>query len=284
MPLVFDAKSFISDGRIAVDSLPPSANRDCSEVSNFINAVFKSNGLNCTDPDQYAQDWVSADRKVSFLVMAEALVNDLLPLPELDLVIVAHWSTDNELGHSISNAIIHQCQAKDAFGFAISDSGPVAPFIACELIDKWMEEGSRQALLVTMDQSTHLHPTSLLSDDARDNQAAAFVLSHQTNGQPLFHHKFSLDQLPNRDSFIDSLESSFRLHLEDIYIVCDEQSLKYMASGLESEVFLDSASSSTPFYLANKHLEAGKHVLVCRQYRNELHVLYLGKEETNENC
>ncbi|MEX2940348.1 hypothetical protein [Serratia fonticola] len=244
------------------------------------------------DPEQWAAQWQHQPKQASFLVMTQTLLSELdLPRGEsLELVLFCHWSTDCEIGHSISNYIVEQYDAQRAFAFAISDSGPVAPFVAYGLIRQWSLT-TGHALVVTVDQSSHLHHSALLSDHQADNVGAAMVWScAEGNGLFSGYHTVASDAGLTRSEWIAALQAICPFDLNNAQIITDTSSQAYWSAGHVATVFDDGAPSAWPFHLAKPWLvelsDASaplNGLVLCRTYRNTTHLLWFYSENSHEN-
>lgn len=261
-------------------------------IASFLRAVYSSLGLRCDDAEHLATQWCSQPKHASFLSMTQALLSELnLPDSEpLVLVLFCHWSSDCEIGHSISNYIIEQCNAHRAFAFAISEAGPVAPFVAYDVINKWsLQAGS--ALLVTMDQSSHMHPSTLLSDHKTDNIGAAMLWSRaNSNGLLSGYHTTSTSPHTSADEWVTTLQAVCPFDLSQALILTDVTSRQHWSVGHVSHVFADSAPSAWPFHLAQPGLtdlirtgSSHSGLVLCRTYRGTMHLLWFYPETPHEN-
>jgi hypothetical protein len=114
--------------------------------------------------------------------MAEVLLSRLAGqtvLHDVEFVLVAHWLPDLHIGTSITNFAMHRLGLKTAFGFAISDRGLAAPFVALDCIDKYLQNGRRKALLMVMDQKHLLYHSPVHTSLNPNNNACIMVLERR---------------------------------------------------------------------------------------------------------
>ncbi|AHL34079.1 hypothetical protein CD58_14675 [Pseudomonas brassicacearum] len=139
-------------------------------VKDFVNAFFCSHGHSGQAQDAHALRWYAA-QDVTFRTMLKQLVGELANqavLNDLDLVVLAHWTPDVEVGCSVTNAIIYETGAHDAFGMAISDHGLSSTFLALQVIEDYlgdMNHGGqgKKALLLIADQDAILYDSPALA-------------------------------------------------------------------------------------------------------------------------
>lgn len=162
---------------------------ECEALTSFVNALYQSHGLNEQASDNRISSWLTA-RKNTFFMMVEPLLatlNDRHGLSLVDLVVLAHWTHDTTIGHSVTNAVIHEIKAQHAFGIALSDHGISCSWFALSLINDYLDAdegktGERTALLLIADQSTSLHNSQHLMDISAVPCAAAVLLRSRVAG------------------------------------------------------------------------------------------------------
>ncbi|MFS1904610.1 hypothetical protein BCU43_025650 (plasmid) [Vibrio lentus] len=249
-------------------------------------------GLPTVDSAALAAQWHLQPKQASFITMTQALLTELaLPggLP-LELVMFCHWSSDCEIGHSISNFIVEHCQAKQAFAFAISESGPVAPFLAYDLIRRWsLNQG--HALVITADQSSHMHHSHSLSDHQTDNVGSAMLWSKsEPAGLCSGYHSITQADLLANCTWYDSVQAVCPFDLHSAHILTDTRSQACWMPRSQATVFEDNAPCAWPFHLAkpwlatlaqNKPSVSG--LVLCRTYRDTTHLLWFYPENQDEN-
>ncbi len=146
-------------------------------VKDFVNAFFHSHGHTGQAQDFHALRWYAA-QNLTFRTMLKQLVGELANqarLDDLDLVVLAHWTPDVEVGCSVTNAIIHETGSHDAFGIAISDHGLSSTFLALQVIEDYLGDmdcggHGKKALLMIADQDAIMYDSPSL---ARFNPAAS---------------------------------------------------------------------------------------------------------------
>ena len=159
-------------------------------VTDFVNGFFRSHGHPGQAQDVHAARWYASQHQ-AFRVMLTQLVGELenqARLDNLDLVVLAHWTPDVEVGCSVTNAIIHQTGCRDAFGMAISDHGLSSAFFALQVIEDYLDDNNRgrhekKALLLIADQNAIMYDSPTL---ARFNPVASacVVMLHSRSGEP----------------------------------------------------------------------------------------------------
>ena len=162
---------------------------ECEALTSFVNALYASHGVNEQASGNTISSWLTA-RKNTFFMMVKPLLarlNDRHGLSSVDLVVLAHWTHDTTIGHSVTNAVIHEINAHHAFGIALSDHGISGSWFALSLINDYLdadegEAGERTALLLIADQSTALHNSQPLKDISAVPCAGAVLLRSRVAG------------------------------------------------------------------------------------------------------
>jgi hypothetical protein len=155
---------------------------DLSYWEDYTAALFQSNGRAYRPEDSNVRGWLQAADRAPFVRMAEVLLSRLAAravLDDVDFVLLAHWLPDLHLGTSVTNFAMHHLGLRTAFGFAISDRGPAAPFVAFDCIDNYLRGGRRKALLLVMDQKHLLYHSSVQASLRPDNNACIMLLARR---------------------------------------------------------------------------------------------------------
>jgi hypothetical protein len=137
-------------------------------------------------------------------------------LDNLDLLLLAHWTPDVEVGCSVTNALIHQTGCHDAFGMAISDHGLSSAFIALQIIEDYLDDNARgsqrkKALLLIADQDAILYDSPTLAS-FNPKASACVVMLHSRPSEPAepqpagirFKH-YRKVPLPGKSQALDTL-------------------------------------------------------------------------------
>ncbi|GID03100.1 hypothetical protein [Pseudomonas sp. 008] len=174
---------------------PPVDDGQLNIVKGFVNGFFHSHGHTGQAQDFHALRWCAA-QNLTFRTMLKQLVGELenqALLNDLDLVVLAHWTPDVEVGCSVTNAIIHETGSHDAFGIAISDHGLSSTFLALQVIEDYLDDMDRgghgkKALLMIADQDAIMYDSSSLARFNPVASACVVMLSglpgEQTDDQP----------------------------------------------------------------------------------------------------
>jgi hypothetical protein len=155
---------------------------DLSYWEDYTAAFFRSNGLEYRPEDSNVKGWLQAADRAPFVRMAEILLSRLAAqavLHDVEFVLLAHWLPDLHLGTSVTNFTMHHLGLRNAFGFAISDRGLAAPFVAFDCIDKYLRSGRRKALLMVMDQKHLLYKSRLQASLDPENNACIMLLERR---------------------------------------------------------------------------------------------------------
>jgi hypothetical protein len=155
---------------------------DLTYWEGYTAAFFQSNGLTYRPEDSNVRGWLQAEDRAPFVQMAEILLSRLtaqIALDDVEFVLLAHWLPDLHLGTSVTNFAMHRLGLQNAFGFAISDRGTAAPFVAFDCIDKYLGQGRSKALLLVMDQKHLLYQSPLQSSLRPDNNACIMLLARE---------------------------------------------------------------------------------------------------------
>jgi len=204
------------------------------QVKDFVEAFFHAHGHTAQAQDRHASRWYAAQH-LTFRAMLTQLVGELatqIPLNDVELVVLAHWTPDVEVGCSVTNAIIHQTGAHDAFGIAISDHGLSSPFLALQAIEDYLDDTNagrpgKKALLLIADQDAIMYPSPSLerfnpvasacvvmlqkrADEPADGRATGIVFKqYRTVPFPATQH--ALETLLNRLDMFTSMEEHLPL-------------------------------------------------------------------------
>ena len=292
MQLHLDTQHYVTRHVSPLPFASGETSQDEAQIAAFLDARQRSLGLPFIDSAALAAQWQHQPKQASFLTMTQALLTKL-DLPSgmpLELVLFCHWSSDCEMGHSISNFIVEHCQAKQAFAFAISESGPVAPFLAYDLVCRWsLNQG--HALVITADQSSHMHRSHNLSDHQTDNVGAAMLWSNSepTGMRSGYHAITPADPLVSSE-WCDAVQAVCPFDLHTAHILTDTRSQAYWMPHSQATVFDDGAPSAWPFHLAKPWLAmlaqnqpSVSGLVLCRTYRDTTHLLWFYPENRDEN-
>ena len=155
---------------------------DLSYWEDYTGAFFRSNGRACRPEDSNVRGWLQAADRAPFVRMGEVLLSRLAAqtdLHDVEFVLLAHWLPDLHLGTSVTNFAMHRLGLRSAFGFAISDRGLAAPFVAFDCIDRYLQSGRRKALLMVMDQKHLLYHSPVRASLNPDNNACIMLLARR---------------------------------------------------------------------------------------------------------
>jgi len=162
---------------------------ECEALTSFVNALYESHGVNEQASGNTISSWLTASKNTFFMMVKPLLarLNDRYGLSSVDLVVLAHWTHDTIIGHSVTNAVIHEINAQHAFGIALSDHGISGSWFALSLINDYLDAdegkaGERTALLLIADQSTALHNSQHLKDISAVPCAGAVLLRSRIAG------------------------------------------------------------------------------------------------------
>ncbi|QXH58099.1 hypothetical protein [Pseudomonas maumuensis] len=186
-------------------------------VTDFVNAFFHSQGHEGQAQDLHAARWYAAQQQ-SFRTMLTRLLGELAhqaQLDDLDLVLLAHWTPDVEVGCSVTNAIIHEAGARDAFGIAISDHGLSSAFLGLQVIEDYLGDSDRdghgkKALLLIADQDAIMYESPSLARFNPVASACIVMLHYLPDDQPgqgagmVFKH-YRKVAFPSTDQALDDL-------------------------------------------------------------------------------
>ena len=155
---------------------------DLSYWEDYTAAFFRSNGRPYRPEDSNVRGWLQAADRAPFVRMAKVLLTRLAAravLHDVEFVLLAHWLPDLHLGTSVTNFAMHYLGLRSAFGFAISDRGPAAPFVAFDCIDKYLRGERGKALLMVMDQKHLLYQSPWRASLSPDNNACVMLLARR---------------------------------------------------------------------------------------------------------
>ena len=156
---------------------------DLSYWEDYTAAFFQSNGRAYRAEDSNVRGWLEAQDRAPFVRMAQVLLSRLAAqtvFHDVEFVLLAHWLPDLHLGTSVTNFTMHHLGLEAAFGFAISDRGLAAPFVAFDCIDKYLQSGRRKALLMVMDQKHLLYYSPERASLSPDNNACIMLLERRS--------------------------------------------------------------------------------------------------------
>ncbi|MBU2665896.1 hypothetical protein KOI35_20505 [Actinoplanes bogorensis] len=103
---------------------------------------------------RFDRDRHAASARVSYTEMADRLVAELDVTGPVDLVVLAHATSDAD-PRRVTACYLNELLPGDPLAFAVSDQGPIAPFTALRLLGSYAGDfpGCR-ALLLIMEQTT----------------------------------------------------------------------------------------------------------------------------------
>ncbi|OOC13358.1 hypothetical protein BM451_11940 [Dickeya dadantii] len=192
-------------------------------MADYLRAFFRSHDAPQEPDDALLTRWLNSGRH-TFTAMMQALLPELQArhtLQQLDLVMFAHWTPDSTLGCAVSNALIHACDARQAFGLSVSERGLAAPLFALHAIDDYLasDENRREALLMIADQDVAPYPSERLAQlrpqkncclmriEKRPPQQASGLIfegyyrqPYAENGDPIGAMRQLLSRLPAADT------------------------------------------------------------------------------------
>lgn len=187
-------------------------------VKDFVKGFYRSHGHPGQASHTLALGWYAAQDQ-AFRIMLKELVGELgsqVPLHDLDLLVLAHWTPDVEVGCSVTNAIIHQVGCHDAFGMAISDHGLSSPFLGLQVIEDYLDDkdrggGEKKALLLIADQNAIMYDSPGLTRFS-PVASACVVLLRSSPDEPgavppagmVFKHYRKIPFIPTRQA-LDAL-------------------------------------------------------------------------------
>ncbi|SLM65066.1 MULTISPECIES: hypothetical protein [Dickeya] len=155
--------------------LAPHANAEL--MADYLQAFFHSHhDTRQPEPDTLLR-WLNSEPH-RFSAMALALLPELqarrpVISSQLDMVVLAHWTPDSELGCAVTNALIHACDAPQAFGFSVSDRAQAAPLFALHTINEYLGHEAKAtpptALLMIADQARAPYTSDALAALAPQN-------------------------------------------------------------------------------------------------------------------
>jgi hypothetical protein len=149
---------------------------DNRHLEDYYAAFLRSYGMTCDTAG------LRTGRKNDFLDMARRLAQQLVrsrPPIDVDLLLLAH-DTPNALQPltSVTASLVHELNVNGP-GFAISEQGAAAPFIALSLVHKYAEQGKcRRALVFVLDQTTW--PYASDAGEPRDDCGIVLMLSTES--------------------------------------------------------------------------------------------------------
>jgi hypothetical protein len=155
---------------------------DLAYWEDYAAAFFRSNGRTYGPERSNVRGWLEAADRAPFVRMADVLLTRLASqadLRDVDFVLFAHWLPDLHLGTSVTNFAMHRLGLRTAFGFAISDRGLAAPFVAFDCIDRFLQDEGRKALLMIMDQKHLLYRSRARETLDPDNNACMLLLARR---------------------------------------------------------------------------------------------------------
>ncbi|SCW88832.1 hypothetical protein SAMN02927900_06144 [Rhizobium mongolense subsp. loessense] len=249
----------------------------------YTSRFFRSNGKDYTRDDSNVARWLTASDRAPFANMLLALLpilRERADLCDLDLVILAHWLPDIHLGTSVTNLALHSLGIDDGLGFAVSDRGRSASLFALHCIGRYLANGRKKALLVTMDQK-HLLYRSPIVEAANPFNAASMVVLSQGCEDPLHYRGYR--RLPNQPC--DTVETAayrlakrFDLDAANCILVADRHILPHVDwSGpvLPQEPRL---LCSAPFAALADHSAEGRDYLLMNWETDGASGVYLSSE------
>lgn len=196
----------------------------------YTSRFFRSNGRDFKQEDSNVPQWLSASDRAPFANMLLALLpllRERADLSDVDLVILAHWLPDIHLGTSVTNLALYNLGIENGLGFAVSDRGRSAAFFALHCIDRYLANGRRKALLITMDQRHLLYHSDLIATINPFNAASIVVLDKNGSGALIYrgYHRLTDEQGEAVDHASRRLAQHFDIDPGSCTLIVDRQLL-----------------------------------------------------------
>lgn len=188
MKLVFSISKLVWQTHVDSAGRSESDERQTEALKSFLNALYRSHGREEKASGEHIDLWFTSGAHSFFTMLKPllAILNTQASLAPLDLVVLAHWTHDTVIGHSVTNAVIHEAQADSAFGIAVSDHGISSSWLALSLIEDYLSEteaeAGNNALLLIADQSASLHDSPFLGSISPHPCAGAVLLKKSPHG------------------------------------------------------------------------------------------------------
>lgn len=259
-------------------------------VDAWLQAFYQANDRPWHATRSRAQAWIEGESRVTFTDIAGALISRLQPdveLSDLDVVILAHWTPDALMGCSVTNFILHQCHASQAFAFAVSDCGLAAPFTALELIDRYLPATQGKALLLIADQHLLMHESPTLDRLAGKDCGAALLFQRQAGRCRLKARWQQCGDDENTSAYFAAQLKQHAIKPESTLLITAEpqrhSAMAFTAMLTPQPALLCAA----PFFELASVLQAEKPVaetllLTCHRHNN-CHVLAFSLEDVDEH-
>ncbi|WOA53903.1 hypothetical protein [Dickeya solani] len=243
-------------------------------MADYLRAFFRSHDDKLEPDDALLTRWLNSGRH-TFTAMMQALLPELQArhaLQQLDLVMFAHWTPDSDLGCAVSNALIHACDARQAFGLSVSDRGLAAPLFALHAIDDYLasDDNRREALLMIADQDVAPYPSERLAQLRPQKNCCLMRIEkrppHQASG--LIFEGYYRQPYAENGAPIETLRQLLsRLPTTDTLTLLGTPSLMAALQGafpeLQPTAVAESLLCAAPFVYLKHHAQPGRRYLLA---------------------
>ncbi|MDW6093403.1 hypothetical protein SBX64_12680 [Vibrio rhizosphaerae] len=197
-----------------------------ARVNHYLQAFCQANGKPFVPEDSRVREWLSGENQVSFTTMAEALVSQIVTrtdLSDLDMVILAHWTPDAELGQAVTNYVLHRLALEDTVAFALSDAGLVSPFMALDCIERYLPAQQGKALLLVMDQNSLMSHSPAVDRHSVANAASGMVIERNGSGLQIQTRIHDCTEVGTETILLQQLSEQFGLTPESTTVICEPE-------------------------------------------------------------
>ncbi|WP_448622789.1 hypothetical protein [Dickeya fangzhongdai] len=242
-------------------------------MADYLRAFFRSHDEPQEPDDALLTRWLNS--RHTFTAMMQALLPELQArhtLQRLDLVMFAHWTPDSDLGCAVSNALIHACDARQAFGLSVSDRGLAAPLFALSAIDDYLtsDENRREALLMIADQDLAPYPSERLAQLRPQKNCCLMRIEkrppHQASGL-IFEGYYRQPYAENGDPIDTMRQLLSRLPAADMLTLLGSPSLAAALQGAfpehQTAAVAESLLCAAPFVYLKHHAQPGRRYLLA---------------------
>ncbi|MDW6001394.1 beta-ketoacyl-[acyl-carrier-protein] synthase family protein [Vibrio mangrovi] len=232
-----------------------------ARVNHYLQAFCQANGKPFVPEDSRVREWLAGENQVSFTTMAEVLVTQLgskTDLSDLDMVILAHWTPDAELGQAVTNYVLHRLALEDTFAFALSDAGLVSPFMALDCIDRYLPAQQGKALLLVMDQNSLMSHSPAVDQHSVANAASGMIVERHGSGLQIQTRTYDCTGAEAESTLLQQLSEQFGLTPESTTVICEPEIAARLSPQLHIRCTRPDLLCTAPFWEMQQAIAAGK--------------------------
>ncbi|QMV15005.1 hypothetical protein [Vibrio spartinae] len=258
-----------------------------ARVNHYLQAFYQANGQPFVPEDSHVREWLAGENQVSFTTMAEALVTQIVTrtdLSDLDMVILAHWTPDAELGQAVTNYVLHRLALEDTFAFAFSDTGLVSPVMALDCIDRYLPSQKGKALLLVMDQNSLMFHSPVVDQHPISNAASGMVVERNSAGRQIHVRIHEGTEPGAENTVLQQVSEQYGLMAESTTVICAPEIAARLSPQRHIRCTRPDLLCAAPFWEMQQAIAAGgpfaQHFVLLSQHQEKFYVLIVTSGRT----